>query len=204
MLQYNEMYDIAMGVNLAFKGKSKKALVRVNHKDTTRDKTKTMFPINKYSTFTRENFILLNLYINFSKNINSKHDVIKALVDLDIRPIKIDNIKKELGSTNIKDVYKFKRNFISHKVFFINDMKRIRNEETNIDIKYMLNEYRNKRIEWYTLYLFIRAKDIDINSIESRIDYLLLTKIKKLAMYLIVSEKSISKMKQLLDTGIKL
>ena len=56
------MYDIAMGVNLAFKGKSKKALVRVNHKDTTRDKTKTMFPINKYSNFTREFYIAQSLY----------------------------------------------------------------------------------------------------------------------------------------------
>jgi len=198
------MYNITAGINLAFKGKSKKPLLRVNHKEATRDKYKDMFPINKFSSITRENFILVNLYLNFSKSLKNFNDCIKALHDLDMKPIKIDNIKKEVGLKDIKEVYDFKRDIFRHKDIFVEEIDKIRLEESNISLDYMLDKYRRNQIKWFTLYLYLRANNINIDDIETRVDTMLLHKIKKLTLYVIFSEKSIKIMKDKVNISIKL
>lgn len=188
-LSYDLMYNATAGIQLAFTTKTSSRLLSVNHRTKKRNQMLKIFPVNTFDTWTKENFILANLYINFTKAPSSLQSTIEFLKDVDE-----------------KEVYKFKNEIINYKDFLIQDIKRIKLEEgDNPGIDYMIQEYRNNKIKWYTFYFYLVVSGSDIEKIQrSRLNGYLIKKIKKLLLYVSFSDKSMMLIKELLKDNIKI
>jgi hypothetical protein len=190
---YSNLYNITAGIFMAFSNKKvKERVLSVNHPQKKRDKVEKYFPINKYNLSTKENFVLVNLYINFKEGVSSFEGVIQKLNELD-------------GTTD-KRVLDFKNKIINYRKFLKDDIERIQLEETSIDLDYMISEYRNNKIQWYTFYFYLEALDDTELVIEklkkSRINGKLIDKIQKLMLYVSFSEKSKNIIKVLMKDSI--
>jgi len=185
MLSYNDMYNITGGIHTTFRKKeAQKRSLSINHGKAKREKTRDLFPVNKYSETTRENFILACLYVAFNKSPSSLNGFIGYLTDL-----------------NMKDVYSFKDHIINYRRYLKKDLEYLYNEDVDFDkIKKL---YRDKKIMWYTYYFYVISSDISEEQIlKSRIDGQLYSKIKKLILYVTFSEKSILKVREYLNKNI--
>ena len=189
---YNSMYGIAAGIFTAFssKGKTKRTL-SVNHSIEKKENMKILFSVNKYNLDTKENFIVYNLYINFKHSPSSLVGLLDKLRDLDV-----------------KEALKFKNEIINYNKFLKDDIDRINLEESSVDINYMLNEYRMKRIYWFTLYFYIETSNEKGASIEeiskSRINEKLIRNIERLLLYVSFSEKTKESVKELIKDRINI
>ena len=175
---FNEMYNVTAGIFSVFSAKEpKKRVLSVNHSIEKRDKMSLIFPSNKYSVATKENFVLYILYINFKESPSSLMGSIDNLRDLDI-----------------KKALKFKNEIINYKKFLKEDIDKILIEEDNICLSYMINEYKKNKIHWFTLYFYIEASDEEGSSFKeiskSRINKKLVANIEKLLLYVSFSENS--------------
>jgi len=189
---YSNMYNITAGIFTCFHSKnSKKRMFAVKHPQKKRDDIEKIFPITKYNLKTKEFFILANLYVNFNYGPSSLNASISKLRDLDE-----------------KKVLKFKNEIIYYRKYLNDDMDRINAEETNINIDYMTNEYRNNKIKWYTYYFYIiysKEKKASISELsKSRINGLLVKKIEKLMLYVSFSDKSKQDIKKLFQDRISI
>lgn len=188
MLAYKDMYNITCGILMAFKNNSDKRLLSVNHPLKKMNSFEQIFPVSKYSEWTRENFIIAVLYINFYKSPSSINSCIDLLRDLDK-----------------SDVLRFKNEIINYRTFLIQDIEKLKIDSEHINIDYMTNLYRNNRIKWYTYYFYIIVSGQDINKLlSSRINGHLLRKIKILLLYVTFSEKTMLLVKELLNDIIEM
>jgi hypothetical protein len=186
------MYNITAGIFSCFSAKkSDKRVLTVNHSREKRDKMEMLFPVNKYNSSTKENFVLFNLYINFKEGPSSLMSSIEKLRDLDI--------KKALA---------FKNEIINYRKFLKEDIDRINIEESVVDVNYMINEYRNNKIHWFTLYFYLESSNEKGASMEelskSRINGMLIRKIEHLLLYVSFSEDSKKAIKELMQNRIKI
>jgi len=189
-LFYSEQYSIASGIHTAFKAKGNKRILTINHGSEKREKMKSQFPYKKFESFTRENFIITVLYIQFSKS-----------------PSSFGKLYKELKTVEKKDVQEFKNKIIYYKKYMKDDIDIIQLEKgNNVDLDYIVGLYREKKIEWFTFYFFILFFSAD--SLEkvkkSRIDGSLIKSIEKLLLYVTFSEKGMSYIKTLMKDEIKI
>ncbi len=187
---YNNMYNISAGIFSVFSSKNpNKRLYNVNHSENKREQMKKFFPINKYNDFTKENFILANLYINFKESPSSLNSVFEKLKNLDM-----------------KKVYLFKNEIINYRKLISKDVERINNEETGTTLSYMLDEYRMNKIYWFTLYFYALAYSEDCLNhptiINSRINKKLVENIKKLLLYVSFSPNTKKEMSSLIEDKI--
>lgn len=188
-LGYRDMYDIFCGVQLAFTRKTEKRLLSVAHPQTKRDQMEKIFPVNQFKDWTKENFIIANLYINFYKSPSSFEDGLEFLRD-------IDNDK----------VYKFKNEILNYRKFLIEDIQRIKIEEgSNPGLDYMISEYRSNKIKWYTFYFYVIVSNTNQEQLlRSRLNGFLLKKIKRLLLYVTFSEKSMLMVRELMKDEIQI
>ena len=187
---YGEMYNITAGIFSAFSAKNPtKRVLSVNHSIEKRDKILNIFPDNKYKITTKENFVLYTLYINFKESPSSLMGAIDKLRDLDI-----------------KKALKFKNEIINYKKFLKEDIDRIIIEESNVDLNYMLNEYKKNKIHWFTFYFFVEASNEEGASLaeisKSRINKKIVSNIEKLLLYVSFSDKSKILIKGLMEDSI--
>jgi len=190
MLGYNEQYNIMAGVYFAFSTKSKNAkrTLSVSHGKAKREKMKAVFPYNQYEEWSRENFILGALYINFVKKPSSLISAFQELKDLDE-----------------KAVMTFKNEIIYYRKFLKEDIDKIMLNEPNPSYEYMAEAYRKNEIHWYTYYFYVIVKNIDVNKIlKSRIDGFLYKNIKSLLLYVTFSQKSMMEVKNLMNDVIEI
>lgn len=187
-LSYDEMYNISGGIYVAFKNNKDKSVktFTINHGQKKRESMKVFFPMG-YETWTRENFIIANLYIQFN---NSPSSLISSF--------------ETLKNTPKQSIMKFKDEILMYRKYLIEDIERIKLYETKIDANYIINEYVTNKVKWYTFYFYVMYSGLDIGLIEkSRINKFLLIKIKKLLLYVTFSEKSASLIKTLINDSIK-
>jgi len=188
-ISFNDMYNITAGMNTAFTTpKIKRRTLTINHNQKKRDKMKFSFPVSKYEEWTRENFIIANLYVNFNRSSSS-----------------ISSAMSELSAIDKEQVMGFKNEIIYYRKFLKEDLERIFSEEGNIDLEYMIEEYRTHKIKWFTFYFYLIGTGQDIEKISrSRINGILIKKIEKMLLYVTFSEKSIIEMRELINSRINI
>ena len=188
MLQYSDMYNITAGIFTAFKQNKGKRLLTIRHPKSKRDYMERIFPVNKYSEWTKENFIIAVLYVNFYKSPSSLHSCIEHLRDL-----------------NKDNVFRFKNEILNYRKFLQEDIERLKISSEHINQEYMTSQYRNSKIMWYTYYFYMINSGADIESLEkSRINGYLVKKIKNLLLYITFSEKSHTLIRDLLTDVIEI
>lgn len=188
-LSYNDQYNIAAGCYFAFSNKKcNKRTLSVSHSKQKRDKMKNILHYSKYENWSKENFIVAVLYINFEK-----------------KPSSLISLLNELNDLDDKDAMKFKNEIIYYKKFLNDDITNISIEEgNNISYEYMVNKYRKKQIKWYTFYFYLVVSNNIERVQKSRIDSNLLLSIKKLLLYITFSQDSMMQIKKIMQDGIKI
>jgi hypothetical protein len=188
MLAYNDMYNISWGILTCSKITSNKRLLSINHSKLKRDKLEPLFPVSKYTEWTRENFIIAVLYLCFNKAPSSIHVLLAQLRELDS-----------------KEVFAFKNEIINYRTFLIQDIEKLKVDSEHISTEYMISLYRIGKIKWYTFYFYITLSGYDINKIlESRVNGYLIKRIKFLLLYITFSERSTLLVKELLTDLIEI
>jgi len=190
MLSYNEQYNIMGGVYFAFNSKSTKAkrTLSVSHGKQKRDKMKAVFPYKQYEEWTKENFVIASLYINFVKKPSSLISAFSELKDLDE-----------------KEVMTFKNEIIHYRKFLKEDIEKIKMMEPSPSYEFMADLYRKNEVKWYTFYFFVIVKNINIDKImKSRIDGFLFKSIKSLLLYVTFSQKSMMEIQELMKDTIEI
>jgi Fe2+ or Zn2+ uptake regulation protein len=190
-LSYFEMYNAAAGIYMTFSNtsKNKKRLLTVKHTENKRQKMKSVFPVNKYKLWTKENFIIACLYVNFKKSPSSLYKAIEFL----------DEIEDS-------EVHKFKNEILYYKKYVKEDMDHVLiTEGTGVSTDFMIKEYRNNNIQWYTLHFFLLAKNESLDDyLSSRVNAKLIRSIKNLLLYITFSDKSVQNMKSLLRSTVEI
>jgi len=185
-ISFKDMYQMCAGIFTTFHNKeSNKRSFAVKHSIKKMEQMSYIFPSAKFKLKTRENFILSNLYVNFKEGPSSLVGAIEKLTDLDD-----------------KKVIQFKNEIINYRKFLKEDIDRINSEESKVDLDYMVNEYRNNNIKWFTFYFYLEASSDPKASLEelskSRINKILIQKIEKLLLYVSFSEQSRELIKSLM------
>lgn len=147
MISYNELYAITTKIFFSFKNKRKTD--KINHKISKIEKLEKIYNLNKMKSSTKENFILINLYLNFKKSFSSQHSIFESLNSLD----------KE----TFKEVLVFKNEIKQYKFYLKKDIELITNKNS-IDIDSLKKLYLKKEISWYTLYFYIKFSNCNYNA----------------------------------------
>ena len=184
MLNYSIQYDVANGVFLTFKNNLSKRSYSVSHKQEVRDKAKSMFPYFKYESYTKENFIAVCLYIMVRYSPSSVNKMYTYLKDVEF-----------------EDALRFKEDILKYKLYIPQDVIYLRELYGDPSIDQVFKEYRRYKIKFYTLWFFLKLKDVNIDDFISnnRINGQHLQKIKQLMLFVIFSEKAIDSIKLLFD-----
>ena len=128
MISFNEQYDIFAGVLYAFKSKTDKRTLHVSHKAKKREEVQKFFPYNKFKEYTKEEFIISTLYINFTWSPSSLESALEKLETLDR-----------------KEVLKFKNTIIHYRKFMQEDVQYLK-DNTDISLKAIIDSYRENKI----------------------------------------------------------
>jgi len=189
MLSFNDQYNIMGGIYFTFNNKKQnKRSLSVSHSQKKRDNMKNIFNYSKYEDWTKENFIVACLYINFIK-----------------KPSSFISSFEELNELDKKVAYSFKNEIIHYRKFFREDLEKIKIEEGGLSFEYIRNAYRKNEIKWYTFYFYLLASNQDISKLEkSRIDAFLYRRITKMLLYITFSQKSIIEMRELIKDVIEI
>lgn len=180
MLSFNEQYNIGQGIFLAFKNNAKKRQFSVNHSEHVREKYRYMFP-SRFETLTKENFIMMCLYVCFKKSPSSFEKFIDMLRDIDF----------------VKDVLKFKDTLINYKLYLSRDIDHIRENFGSGSKDILFNEYTKNKINFYTLWFYIKYSGVDYEY--SNIQTIHINKIKVMLLYVTFSEQSLNHIKELFN-----
>jgi hypothetical protein len=172
------MYNISQGIFLANKNQAKQRQLSVGHSEKVRERFRYMFP-SRYANYTKENFILTCLWINYAKSPSSFDRFLDILKDL------------EFNTT----VLHFKDSIINYRFHLSNDIGLLKSTYGKPSIQQIFYEYDNKKIQFYTLWFYLKYMDNEFTP--SNIQQLQLNKIKILLLYLTFSEQSLEHIKSL-------
>jgi len=177
MLLYGDQYNVLSGVFFAFHTNSTEKILCVSHPAKKMDTMSKFYSYNKYSSWTKQNYIILCLYLNLNNSILSQHDMIQILND----------VTKE----DIKNVIKFKESIINYRREAHKDIQYL-NDSFGGDMKYqgILQEYRKGNINWFTLWFYTSIKLDKEKLLKSRIHKKLLNKIRVLTLYINFKEET--------------
>jgi hypothetical protein len=184
MLSYYDQYQIVNGIFFTFTENRTKRGLSVSHTQKKIDSLKKKFPYQKYEQFTKENFIVLNLYIQYHLSPSSVQDVLRHLLELDFQ----------------NDVMPFKNDIVNYRAFLSAQIKHLRDSYGKPTVEDVFDAYRKKKISFYTLWFYLIYSGYDLyKSFEgfSRIQVRELQKIKNLLLYVTFSEKSLEYIKVL-------
>ena len=178
MIAYNDIYNITAGIYTCFNAKKTqtKKVLKVNHSSKKREELRKFFS-NAVSDFSLNDLVFRNLYINM---IEPQSSLTSTILKLN----QIDELKIKVFKDKIKYYYKY----------IIDDLEKIKNQNTHLNLDIMVKYYRENEINWFTFYYYLEhSKDSKKNKDKirkSRIDSRLLRKIETLLLYLNLPNKS--------------
>jgi len=180
MLQYDLMYKISSGIFLTFKNPNK-MIKSANSSEKSILKFKNIYPLRFCSEMTKDNFILLCIYLNYKKKPSSMNSFFKMLNEI------IPNQEK---NKDYQGFLKFKDEILNYKHYLIQDIKFLKENDESYSIQKMFNFYRQNNIRFYTFYFWIKSQNLE-NNINSRIINTEIKKIKGILQYVTFPEKII-------------
>lgn len=190
MISFNDQYHILHGIYVTFKTNMKHRVLVSNHKANVKEKAKYMYPYKKYETFTKENLVLLGLYVMLEKNPSSFSSMLNFLIDDEI-------------STKIKY---FKDIILNYRTYLIEDVNKIMEtfgEKPSFDIMYKL--YINKEIKFYTLWWYLKFTNADIDALcNLRVKGSVIQRLRQINLFLTFKESNIEIIKDILNTKLDL
>jgi hypothetical protein len=177
------------GIYFAFSNKNTtKRSLSVRHTKEKIEKMRTHWDSTKYESYTRENFIILCLYINFTKS-----------------PSSCTSAFTKLAETSLDEAIKFKNAIINYKIELIKDIEFLQNLYGNsIDLRTITHHYRKNDIKWFTYYFYVKVSNSTEKVKTSRIDKNLYSKITTLLLYVTFSERSYKIIDKILKDNIKI
>lgn len=190
MLSFNEQYNVLHGIFITFSTNSNKRILVSKHKSEVRDKAKVIYPYHRYETWTKENLVVLSLYIMLEKSPSSFMGMLQYLID---------------DEANKKVKY-FKDIIMNYKTYITDDVNKIYEmfgEKPTFDAMFKL--YTDKEIKFYTLWWFLKYSDTNIDDIcNLRVKGTIIKRIKQMNLFLTFKESNLENIKKLLETKLDL
>jgi len=179
-MSYKELYNISHGIFLTFSSSLKKRTLRVNHSEDKRAKVKHLMP-SMFESWTRENFIVANLFVNFKYSPSSFQAALTLLSD--------ERCTKE-------EIIKFKNDIVNYRKFLKDDLIHLQKlEQLNVPI--MVQEFNNHNIKWFTLYFFLLFSGCDFEDLKkSRINNRLIKKLETMLLFVSFSKETVLELQQ--------
>lgn len=190
MLQFNEQYNVLHGIFITFDKNTNSRLLKSTHKQDVRDKAKSMYSYKKYETWTKENLVVLGLYIMLRQ-----------------KPSSFAGLLKELNNDDTKKwVSEFKDKIINYKSYIIQDINFILEtigEKPTINKIFDL--YVDESIQFYTLWWFLKFSGTDLDEImKTRVKGSLLKRIRQINLFLTYKESNLEYIKRALVDKLNL
>ena len=138
MLSFSNQYNIAGGIYYSYQNKSNKKIFAVKHSEKTMERNKKFLNYHKFEQVTKQNFVLSCLYVILKNNPTSFIEFLKLLSEVDL-----------------KDVYNFKDDIKLYAKKIKDDVKYLKENNTTIDEKVVLQAFNNQKIQFYTAYFYL-------------------------------------------------
>ena len=190
MLQFNEQYNVLHGIFITFDKNTNSRLLKSTHKQDVRERAKSMYSYKKYETWTKENLVVLGLYIMLRQ-----------------KPSSFAGLLKELNNDDTKKwVSEFKDKIINYKSYIIQDINFILEtigEKPTINKIFDL--YVDESIQFYTLWWFLKFSGTDLDEImKTRVKGSLLKRIRQINLFLTYKESNLEYIKRALVDKLNL
>ena len=190
MLQFNEQYNVLHGIFITFDKNTNSRLLKSTHKQEVRERAKSMYSYKKYETWTKENLVVLGLYIMLKQ-----------------KPSSFAGLLKELNNDDTKKwVSEFKDKIINYKSYIIQDINFILEtigEKPTINKIFDL--YIDESIQFYTLWWFLKFSGTDLDVImKTRVKGSLLKRIRQINLFLTYKESNLEYIKKALVDKLNL
>lgn len=190
MLQFNEQYNVLHGIFITFDKNTNSRLLKSTHKQEVRERAKSMYSYKKYETWTKENLVVLGLYIMLKQ-----------------KPSSFAGLLKELNNDDTKKwVSEFKDKIINYKSYIIQDINFILEtigEKPTINKIFDL--YIDESIQFYTLWWFLKFSGADLDEImKTRVKGSLLKRIRQINLFLTYKESNLEYIKRALVDKLNL
>jgi hypothetical protein len=188
MINYTNQYDITNGIFLCFDKELKVRKLTANHSQQVRDKQKSSFPYQKFETWTKENFVIMVLYVMFNK-----------------KPPSFKSLLQMMREVDKKDITNFRAEIVNYSQIMSRDIEGLFSKfGGKISVEEAFNEYQQGRIKFYTLWFYLQKSGANLEEIEtSRIKGALLRRIKSLMLYVTFKQESVDKINKLLKERLE-
>jgi hypothetical protein len=155
--------------------------MKSKHGNKVREKAKMNFPYHKFEQTTKENFVVICLYIMYK-----------------LTPTSYSQMISELREVDEKEAMKFKRDILNYRDYIIKDVNFIsENYGSNITAEQLLKELSKDNIQFYTMYFYLLFHpEIDISKLKkSRVYGHVLRKLNFLMKFFTFEDSSIEYIK---------
>jgi hypothetical protein len=184
MLNYELQYNVSQGIFLCFKNNLSTPLLHVNHSYEIKEKYSKILNYSKYLSYTQEEYILLCLYIMFTKN-----------------PSSINYFYEIINTIDTKENTAFKDVIMQYPKYIKQDIDYILETIGQPTSQQMYDLYVKNKIQFYTLWWFLVYKD-DLKFLEqSKLREIHYRKIRSLLLYVKFDEKHLQYIKKILNAS---
>lgn len=159
-----DVYDISVKIYLTFSKRLETPLRYINHSKKTKEKYFSKIP-SKFTDYSRETLIVINLYLNFYK-----------------KPKSINSLFEMFSQIDNNELYSFKQDIKNYKTFLLQDYKYTKDNQIK-DINTLFNLFIQKKIKALSLYYILKKFNLE-NQIKSRIFMSIYKDIKILLLFL--------------------
>ncbi len=157
MLLYEQQYNLISGLFLTFSNdtldKDTCIALSVNHNVAKRESMMKQYNYRKYSSWTKSNFMLACLYVNFVKGASTFNAAFKLM-----------------GNLDEKEVLQFKRDLKFYNISIKDDLIYLRKayigSPTCTEI---ITDYQTGSISWFTTYEYVKTKDENLTRLQKKI-----------------------------------
>lgn len=178
MLSYKNQYQVLAGIYYAFSNNSDTRVLNVSHSPQKIEKMR-IFSNTKYESSTKQDFIITCLWYIYNNSVTSLHDMMTGIYSLD---------KEQL-----KESEAWKNRIINYSMHISRDIDLINSRHGGLtDYQTIIQMYRHKEINWYTMYYYGLYTGIDMENVrKSRRFGKLIKKTDVLILYITFNEKSL-------------
>ena len=183
MLNYVNQYNISNGIFLCFDKELDHRKLTSNHSQQVRDKMKNSFPHLKFEGWTKENFVIMCIYIMFKKKPTSYRGMVQLLHEM-----------KE------KTVSEFKTEILNYNQHMARDVDYLIGKYGGkLTVDEIFNEFQQHDIKFYTLWFYLKTINADEESIlKTRAKSATFRRIKTLMLYLTFKQENVKKLEKLI------
>lgn len=184
MLNYWNQYSISNGIYLCYDQRLTRRTLSSKHGEVVREKMKNVFPYRKHESTTKENFVLLSLYVMFTKTPSSFRSYVS-----------------EIANADMKEAMKFKQDILQYDNNIKRDVKYLREKYMDdLNVQNVFNEFNSRKIKFYSAWFYLNFCGEDIEALsKSRVMGHVIRKLKFIMLYVTFKEESVNKIKTLMD-----